>query len=90
MHSYLWNTTLLSIMLLGLNPCCNGRCTRTRDGWQFFENLGRSLNPCCNGRCTRTANEEQARKFFLVLILVVMEDALVQVVPLHCVKVDTS
>ena len=40
----------------GLNPCCNGRCTRTdlskSSNCSFF-----SLNPCCNGRCTRTFEE---------------------------------
>ena len=37
-----------------LNPCFNGRCTRTG----FMVSLGvithDSLNPCFNGRCTRT------------------------------------
>ena len=36
-----------------LNPCCNGRCTRTRRGLPSCQ-LHTSLNPCCNGRCTRT------------------------------------
>ena len=38
-----------------------------------------SLNPCCNGRCTRTqvVSEEELEKLN-VLILVVMEDALAQ------------
>ena len=38
----------------GLNPCCNGRCTRTwRMGCEKIR-CSTHLNPCCNGRCTRT------------------------------------
>ena len=37
---------------------------------------GTSLNPCCNGRCTRTLEDEVDGQDYLVLILVVMEDAL--------------
>ena len=36
-----------------LNPCCNGRCTRTDGSETSVKNVN-SLNPCCNGRCTRT------------------------------------
>ena len=36
-----------------LNPCCNGRCTRTVCKDAEVKNF-ESLNPCCNGRCTRT------------------------------------
>ena len=36
-----------------LNPCCNGRCTRTVQVNSVFLITDR-LNPCCNGRCTRT------------------------------------
>ena len=37
-----------------LNPCFNGRCTRTV--MNIFSNLKiyAGLNPCFNGRCTRT------------------------------------
>ena len=62
-----------------LNPCFNGRCTRTD-----FDNLVSvqitCLNPCFNGRCTRTCFF-QCRKllFQKVLILVLMEDALARV-----------
>ena len=38
-----------------LNPCCNGRCTRTQDEATYKASGTSSLNPCCNGRCTRTA-----------------------------------
>ena len=60
-----------------LNPCCNGRWSRTcaQSPPIFFQGC---LNPCCNGRWSRTcrtatlyANRE------VVLILVVMEDGLV-------------
>ena len=37
----------------GLNPCCNGRCTRTNHILSHPEAII-GLNPCCNGRCTRT------------------------------------
>ena len=41
---------------VGLNPCFNGRCTRT-----YSKNIQHgkilSLNPCFNGRCTRTITE---------------------------------
>ena len=36
-----------------LNPCFNGRCTRTIDILTFAK-CRNSLNPCFNGRCTRT------------------------------------
>ena len=39
--------------LFRLNPCCNGRCTRTAMKL-FLNGTMESLNPCCNGRCTRT------------------------------------
>ncbi len=38
----------------GLNPCCNGRCTRTKCKELGQKAPSNSLNPCCNGRCTRT------------------------------------
>ena len=38
-----------------LNPCCNGRCTRTGFRAGLTMQVLKSLNPCCNGRCTRTA-----------------------------------
>ena len=37
-----------------LNPCCNGRCTRTIGFENFKDAEEMGLNPCCNGRCTRT------------------------------------
>ena len=40
---------------LSLNPCCNGRCTRTGKYFDYLIKTIGSLNPCCNGRCTRTA-----------------------------------
>ena len=37
----------------GLNPCCGGRCSSTR---QMSRELtdDESLNPCCGGRCSST------------------------------------
>ena len=37
------------------------------------------LNPCFNGRCTRTDKKMNTAKILKVLILVLMEDALVQI-----------
>ena len=50
-----WKELQLSIML-GLNPCVNGRCTRTRIFGQKPQKY-LSLNPCFNGRCTRTESK---------------------------------
>ena len=61
-----------------LNPCCNGRCTRTFH-YLLISLLEVSLNPCCIGRCTRTIEYDKPNgKLHGVLILVVMEDALAQ------------
>ena len=38
---------------LCLNPCFNGRCTRTSSLTAAAIGVG-CLNPCFNGRCTRT------------------------------------
>ena len=38
----------------GLNPCFNGRCTRTFYIITILYMETISLNPCFNGRCTRT------------------------------------
>ncbi len=38
---------------LGLNPCCNGRWSRTQIIYTY-ENYNSCLNPCCNGRWSRT------------------------------------
>ena len=44
---------------------------------QTFHTTGLGLNPCCNGRCTRTyGNARVCDDAWVVLILVVMEDAL--------------
>ena len=37
-----------------LNPCFNGRCTRTDVLPERYLNAKEGLNPCFNGRCTRT------------------------------------
>ena len=70
------NTKQATSGLLRLNPCFNGRCTRTTlKGYRT--KFGKSLNPCFNGRCTRT-NAVIVLKGgrMIVLILVLMEDAL--------------
>ena len=36
-----------------LNPCCNGRWSRTIETLTQYGNAKR-LNPCCNGRWSRT------------------------------------
>ena len=47
----------------GLNPCFNGRCTRT-SFTQNTSDLGmRCLNPCFNGRCTRTFSSGKIKEF---------------------------
>ena len=38
-----------------LNPCFNGRCTRTSYAVGRLICIEHCLNPCFNGRCTRTA-----------------------------------
>ena len=64
-------------MVLSLNPCFNGRCTRTKP--ESYTKDGKSgLNPCFNGRCTRTSVKiTPITGAEFVLILVLMEDALV-------------
>ena len=39
---------------MSLNPCFNGRCTRTLCHTAKKDKRHISLNPCFNGRCTRT------------------------------------
>ena len=67
----------------GLNPCFNGRCTRTKKPRLKRLNL-QCLNPCFNGRCTRTSPMMYIRLLSVVLILVLMEDALVRSVAGYC------
>ena len=38
----------------GLNPCCDGRWSRTKLLLRTHQ-LGIGLNPCCDGRWSRTA-----------------------------------
>ena len=37
----------------GLNPCCNGRGSKTQ-WFTTIESVKLSLNPCCNGRGSKT------------------------------------
>ena len=39
---------------VSLNPCFNGKCTRTDVVRAAHERGMNSLNPCFNGKCTRT------------------------------------
>ena len=39
-----------------LNPCFNGRCTRTAILKEINRLIPSRLNPCFNGRCTRTVS----------------------------------
>ena len=60
-----------------LNPCCNGRWSRTRIMNEIIPGA-QSLNPCCNGRWSRTGTSPSINgSGSRVLILVVMEDGLV-------------
>ena len=59
-----------------LNPCCNGRWSRTHDAVKIINEKG-CLNPCCNGRWSRTQKIMAQISVGRVLILVVMEDGLV-------------
>ena len=43
----------LSERLFSLNPCCNGRWSRTAED-KVLTSQQVSLNPCCNGRWSRT------------------------------------
>ena len=75
--------------VLSLNPCFNGRCTRTHSFLCLIPHHLECLNPCFNGRCTRTLCWKMADKgHTAVLILVLMEDALVLFNPIHtwCVR----
>ena len=67
-----------------LNPCFNGRCTRTEWWTNNKVRQGEGLNPCFNGRCTRTvASAEVVASQYGVLILVLMEDALARGLIFH-------
>ena len=59
----------------GLNPCCNGRGSKTNFRIQFRELTHLRLNPCCNGRGSKTRGGKVLKTGFTgVLILVVMEE----------------
>ena len=55
-----------------LNPCCNGRGSKTTTV-RHLSPAGDSLNPCCNGRGSKTRSA-LTRALCEVLILVVMEE----------------
>ena len=58
-----------------LNPYCNGRCF-WRVGLHGLLLSNASLNPYCNGRYSQSKNMKAIRKYYTVLILVLMEDTL--------------
>ncbi len=45
-----------------LNPCCNGRQSRTYAYDRLYWDANYSLNPCCNGRQSRTDLMEEMEK----------------------------
>ena len=53
MVSYLRKEDDYDAVEQSLNPCCNGRWSRTNFA-NFKSNSQSSLNPCCNGRWSRT------------------------------------
>ena len=67
--------TLTMSIFLGLNPCCNGRGSKTFTTIEGVT-LSKCLNPCCNGRGSKTyiSKKVAAQLDTLVLILVVMEE----------------
>ena len=61
----------------GLNPCCNGICSRSAVVKTVSISRQESLNPCCNGICSRSRQQKpNSNGVHSVLILVVMEYAL--------------
>ena len=48
-----------------LNPCFNGRCTRTLPRKATITAISCSLNPCFNGRCTRTDYIKQSENYWV-------------------------
>ena len=60
---------------LGLNPCFNGRWSRTSKGVRIDYKVA-GLNPCFNGRWSRTEAFPEIINLWWVLILVLMEDGL--------------
>ena len=68
--------TIISMMFSGLNPCCNGCCSRSSPLLVMLL-LMACLNPCCNGCCSRSAAASLvAAANTPVSILVVMDVAL--------------
>ena len=64
-----------NIKLTSLNPCCNGRGSKTLQQPARWCIQGRGLNPCCNGRGSKTNTMNAFENLnSYVLILVVMEE----------------
>ena len=69
----------LQLLKLRLNPCFNGRWSRTTYRGDCLTDCCLSLNPCFNGRWSRTTeNKHYVIQQEYVLILVLMEDGLGQ------------
>ena len=64
MHSHS-EENMPQAMKLCLNPCFNGRCTRTNGQPVKGKHAG-GLNPCFNGRCTRTNTKKPKSKDMVV------------------------
>ena len=57
-----------------LNPCCNGRGSKTQAQPVATPLADGCLNPCCNGRGSKTQLSTILHGAIVVLILVVMEE----------------
>ena len=64
---------LVALGLMRLNPCCNGRGSKTNRRGDFHSCMT-GLNPCCNGRGSKTMAHDYSVSKADVLILVVMEE----------------
>ena len=76
MHSYYLVKTHKNILVHRLNPCCNGRCTRTKTEMEFNSFVEVLILVVMEDALVPIAPKEWLWNI-LVLILVVMEDALV-------------
>ena len=62
--------------LWGLNPCCNGRCTRTRVGINYNGYTAYALILVVMEDALAQLHQGRQERYDYALILVVMEDAL--------------
>ena len=66
---------VVSMWVLRLNPCFNGRYSQSREVHSYNYSR-RGLNPCFNGRYSQRNKKKFGSKIQKVLILVLMEDTL--------------